>query len=166
MLRRLFDTDFDRTLTFLRVVAGSVMLVHGAQKVLGWFGGPGYAAAMEGFGHLGIPMSLGMLAIYTEFFGSILLLVGFLGRIAALGLIIDMMVAVMLVHFRFGFFMNWTDMQAGEGFEYHILYIAAALPILVRGAGAWSVDRGIAEWFTRHRRTHASADHWDHAHAH
>src|SRR5437870_7719762 len=117
MFRNLFDTDSDGTLTFLRLVVGSVMLAHGAQKMLGWFGGPGYGATMGMFGQMGIPAPLALLVISTEFFGSLFLILGFLGRIAALGIAVEMIVAVALVHLRFGFFMNWSGMQAGEGFE-------------------------------------------------
>ena len=153
MTTKLFDTPFDWTLTFLRVVVGSVMFAHGAQKMLGWFGGPGYAATMGMFGQMGIPAPLALLVICTEFFGSLFLILGFLGRIAALGIAIEMIVAVALVHLRFGFFMNWTGMQAGEGFEYHILLVALTVPVIVRGAGAWSVDRWIAERLASHRPT-------------
>jgi len=166
MTTKLFDTPFDWTLTFLRVVVGSVMFAHGAQKMLGWFGGPGYAAAMGMFGQMSIPAPLALLVVCTEFFGSLFLILGFLGRIAALGIAIEMIVAVALVHLRFGFFMNWTGMQAGEGFEYHILLVALTVPIIVRGAGAWSVDRWIAERLASQKPTGQPVDRLRHAHVH
>jgi putative oxidoreductase len=166
MIKRLFDTPFDRTLTFVRVVAGSVMLVHGAQKMLGLFGGPGYAATMGMFGQMGIPAPLAALAIYTEFFGSLVLIFGLLGRVAALGLVVDMVVAVAMVHLRNGFFMNWAGTQAGEGFEYHVLYLALALPIMIEGSGAWSLDRHIAHWLASHRSTTHGAGRLRHALVH
>jgi len=165
MIGKLFDTDADRTLTFIRVVAGLVMLAHGAQKMLGMFGGPGYGGAMGMFGQMGIPEPLAALAIYTEFFGSLLLILGLLGRIAALGVTIDMIVAVAIVHARFGFFMNWAGTQPGEGFEYHLLYVALAIPVMVRGAGAWSLDRAIARKMAHGSSAHG-ADRLQHAHVH
>ena len=73
---------------------------------------------------MGIPYFFAFLAIAAEFFGSLRLLVGFLGRIAALGIIINMLIAVAAVHLPHGFFMNWTGTQQGERFEYHLLAIA------------------------------------------
>jgi len=63
------------------------------------------------------------------------------GRIAAFGIMCNMIVAVALVHHNFGFFMNWTGAQKGEGYEYHLLTIAVATFLMIRGAGAASVDR-------------------------
>lgn len=163
MLTRLLHTDFDYTLTWLRIVAGSVMFAHGAQKVLGWFGGPGYGATLSGFVTMGIPEPLAVIAILTEFFGSIALMAGLVGRLASLGLAIEMVVAVALVHLPHGFFMNWTGEQAGEGFEYHILFVAMMVPLVIRGAGALSIDRRLERWLHAH---HAAAGEWRDAHAH
>lgn len=165
MINILFQTKADRTLAFLRLVAGSVMLAHGAQKMLGSFGGPGFSGAMGMFGQMGIPAPLAVLAICTEFLGSLALLVGLAGRIAALGIIIDMIVAVLLVHLRFGFFMNWSGKQGGEGFEYHILVVALTLPILVRGTGAWSIDHHLARWLVAKRGAQPAASRLPDAHA-
>jgi putative oxidoreductase len=151
MFDKIFHTPFDYTLAWLRVVAGSIMFAHGAQKALGWYGGPGYDATLAGFQSMGIPTPLGILAIATEFFGAIALVAGLLGRIAALGLAIEMIVAVALVHLSHGFFMNWTGMQAGEGFEYHILFIALVIPVIVKGSGALSVDHMLDQrWHLHH----------------
>jgi putative oxidoreductase len=151
MFDKVFHTSNDYTLTWLRLLAGSVMFAHGAQKVLGWYGGGGYDATLTGFQSMGIPTALAVLAIGTEFFASIALIAGFLGRIAALGLAIEMMVAVALVHVPHGFFMNWTGAQGGEGFEYHILFVAMVAPIIVRGSGALSIDHLLdARWHMRH----------------
>jgi len=114
---------------------------------------------------MGFSAPLAMLAIYTEFLGSLFLIFGFLGRVAAIGLIIEMIVAVAKVHLGVGFFMNWAGNQSGEGFEYHILYIALAAPIMIKGAGAWSVDRGIARWMAS-RHAPQPAEPLRHAHVH
>jgi putative oxidoreductase len=142
MFAKLVNTSNDFTLTILRVVLGSVFFAHGAQKVLGWFGGKGIDDSVAAFTQfLGIPAPLAYLAIAAEFVGGAGLVVGLLGRIAALGILTNMVVAIVLVHARNGLFMNWTGKQAGEGFEYHLLAIAIALAILIRGSGALSIDR-------------------------
>jgi putative oxidoreductase len=128
-------------LTVLRLALGVVFFAHGAQKVLGWYGGPGFSGTMQMFtGTMGIPALLAVLAIAAEFLGGLGLIAGFLGRIAAFGIIANMVVAIFMVHAPFGFFMNWTGAQAGEGFEYHLLAIAIGLAVLIRGSGALSVD--------------------------
>lgn len=73
------------------------------------------------------------------------LVAGFLTRVAAFGILCDMIGAIAIVHWPNGFFMNWMGKQAGEGFEYHLLAIAMALALMVAGGGRWSVDRAIGE---------------------
>jgi putative oxidoreductase len=146
MFKKLVSTSDDLALTILRVVLGVVFFAHGAQKLLGWFGGYGFSGTMGYFTHLlGIPAPLAFLVILTEFLGGLGLLFGFLTRIPALGLAIEMIIAVFLVHMPNGFFMNWAGTQKGEGFEYHLLAIAAAAVLLLRGAGAYSVDRTLSK---------------------
>jgi len=142
MLRRLMKTDsHDFALAILRLVLGIVFFAHGAQKVLGWFGGYGFTGTMGFFTHdMGIPAPFAFLAICAEFFGSLGLLVGFLSRIAAFGIFCNMLVAVAMVHRHVGFFMDWAGNQKGEGFEFHLLAMAIALAIMVAGAGALSID--------------------------
>jgi putative oxidoreductase len=163
MLDKLVHTGTDYTLTWLRIVVACVMFAHGAQKVLGWFGGGGYDATLTGFMSMGIPEPLAIVAIFMEFFGAIALAIGLLGRVAALGIAIQMIVAVALVHLPYGFFMNWTGAQAGEGFEYHILLVAMALPVVVRGAGALSIDHAVDRWLHGH---HPAAGELRGAHVH
>jgi putative oxidoreductase len=97
-------------------------------------------ATMGYFEGSGIPALFALLAIIAEFFGGIGLLLGFLTRIAAFGILFNMLVAIAMVHARFGFFMNWTGKQPGEGFEYHILAIGMCLAALIGGGGALSID--------------------------
>src|SRR5882762_1680268 len=145
MLRKLLATDDSTATAILRLVLGVVFFAHGAQKMLGWFGGPGFSGTMGLFtGYLHIPAALAFLAIAAEFFGGLGLILGFLTRIAALGIAINMVVAIALVHSSFGFFMNWTGAQKGEGYEYHLLTLAVTAFLVIRGAGAFSVDRAIA----------------------
>ena len=128
--------------TLLRVTLGAVMFPHGAQKVLGWFGGYGISGTM-GFltGQVGLPAPIAALVLIAEFFGSIALVFGLFSRAAAVGIISVMIGAVVTTHLPNGFFMNWTGQQAGEGFEYHLLVIGMALAILIQGSGRFSIDR-------------------------
>jgi putative oxidoreductase len=144
MLQKLTNTQNDPVLGFARLVLGIVFFAHGAQKMLGWFGGAGFSGTMSVFAHIGQPAPVAFLVICIEFFGGFSLLVGLLSRLAALGITAEMIGAVLTVHSRFGFFMNWTGQKKGEGFEYHLLTIALAVLVLVRGAGALSIDRLIA----------------------
>jgi putative oxidoreductase len=145
MFHKLFVTSNDFALTVVRLVLGVTFFMHGAQKMLGWFGGYGFHATMGTFTHyLGIPAPLAFLAICAEFFGGLGLLVGLLSRIAALGIMVNMLVAIATVHHVNGFFMNWTGQQKGEGFEFHLLAIALAIVVLIKGSGAVSIDRAIA----------------------
>jgi putative oxidoreductase len=141
VLARLLATDADWVLTVARVVLGIVLFAHGAQKLLGWFGGHGLRATIQTFrDHLGIPAPLAYLAIAAEFFGGLGLIVGFFARVAALGIAITMVVAMAVVHWKFGFFINWFGDKQGHGVEYHLLAVALALVIIVHGAGAFSLD--------------------------
>jgi putative oxidoreductase len=144
MIREMLATDDSTASTILRVVLGLVFFAHGAQKMLGWFGGFGFSATMAAFtGLMHIPAPLAFLAIVAEFFGGLGLMLGFLTRIAAFGIGMNMLVAIATVHGAFGFFMNWTGSQKGEGFEYHLLVLAIVAFLMIRGAGALSVDRAL-----------------------
>ncbi len=146
MFHKIVNTSDDFAIAILRLTFGLVFAAHGAQKMLGWFGGYGFSGTMGFFTHqMGIPAPFAFLAICAEFFGGLGLIVGFLGRIAALGIICNMFVAIMMVHRQNGFFMNWAGNQKGEGFEYHLLAIAIGLLILFKGSGAFSVDRLLTE---------------------
>lgn len=140
-MKVLFQTNDAASLLILRLTLGGVMLPHGAQKLLGWFGGYGFAGTMGMFtDKMGIPAVLAFLVILAESFGSLGLIVGFLTRIAAFGIAWVMVGAIFLVHVPHGFFMNWFGQQAGEGFEYHLLAIGICLALLLSGGGKWSVD--------------------------
>lgn len=145
MLRQLTTTDGIAATTIIRVVLGIVFFAHGAQKMLGWFGGYGFSGTMSYFtGMMHIPAFFAFLAICAEFFGGIGLIFGVLTRIAALGIAVNMLVAIFLVHRHFGFFANWSGLQKGEGYEFHLLVLAMCAFLLIRGAGAFSVDRKLA----------------------
>ena len=134
------STDGSLRLTILRLALGLVILPHGLQKTIGWFGGYGFDATLGYFSGIGIPAFFGFLAIAAESLGAIALITGFTTRIAAFGIAVTMLVASSM-HAANGFFMNWSGQQKGEGFEYHILAIAIAVVLMIGGAGRFSLDR-------------------------
>lgn len=145
-MRRLFLTDDGWTGLILRLTLGLVMFPHGAQKLLGWYGGFGFDGTMGFFTQqMGMPWLVAFLVIIGESFGSVALLAGFLTRFTAASFGVIMLGAIAMVHLQHGFFMNWFGKQQGEGYEYHLLVIGIAIALLVTGAGRWSADRMIAE---------------------
>ena len=146
MLPKLFRTKDEWSLLMLRVMLGIVIFPHGAQKIFGWFGGYGFAGTMANFtDRMHIPWFFALLAILAESLGSWGLIIGFLTRIAAFGVLCNMIVAILLVHLPNGFFMNWGGKQKGEGFEYHLLAIGICVALMIAGGGKWSVDRAITK---------------------
>lgn len=146
MFKKLIATSDDPVALILRLTLGLVMFPHGAQKALGMFGGYGFSGTMGFFtGQLGIPAVFAFLAIMAEFAGSLGLISGFLTRVAAFGIATNMVVAIFMAHIPNGFFMNWYGAQKGEGFEYHLLAIGIAIAVMIRGGGAYSVDRKLSQ---------------------
>jgi putative oxidoreductase len=142
MLTSLFYTNPDWIETLIRITLGVVFFAHGAQKLLGWYGGAGLKDTMRTMHQfLGLPIPLAFLAVATEFFGGAGLMVGLLSRVAALGIAVTMVAAILMVHGRYGLFLNWFGDRKGHGIEYHLLAIALAAVIIVRGSGAVSLDR-------------------------
>jgi putative oxidoreductase len=144
-LKKLLATTNDTTITILRLVLGITFFLHGAQKIFGWFGGFGFSGTMNAFTTMmHIPTLFAFLAIMAEFLGGLGLILGLLARVAAFGIATNMVVAIVMIHHNFGFFMNWYGNQKGEGWEYHLLAIALALAIMIKGAGAYSIDGALA----------------------
>ncbi len=145
MFKRLLQTPDDKVLTIMRLVLGIIFFAHGSQKMLGWFGGYGFKGTMGFFTQaMHIPTAFAFLAIAAEFFGGLGLVLGLLTRIAAFGITANMLVAIFMVHLPNGLFMNWTGQQKGEGIEYHLLILAVTLALMIRGGGAFSLDRAIS----------------------
>lgn len=143
---RFFATNQSGVLLFQRIILGLVIFPHGAQKLLGWFGGSGFDGTMGYLtGMIGVPYPLALLVIVGEFFGSLGLIVGLGTRLAAFGVAAVMVGAMATTHLKVGFFMNWSGQQGGEGYEYHLLALALALPLIVKGAGAASIDGTLAK---------------------
>lgn len=143
MLTTLLQTHADWASLVLRLVLALVIFPHGAQKVLGWFGGYGYRGTMQYFTtQAGLPTLVAFTVLMSEFAGPMLLVLGLGTRLAAVFIAAVMVGAIFKVHKNVGFFMNWTgQQQAGrEGFEYHLLVLAICVALLVTGGGAFSVD--------------------------
>src|SRR5262245_4031627 len=143
MWKQLIRTDDTLLALVLRLSLGIVMFPHGAQKLLGWFGGAGLSGYIELFHRLGFSTTVAILVTIGEFFGGLGLLVGLLTRVAAGGLAIIMAGAVLTVNGQYGFFMNWAGDKAREGFEFHILAIGLAIGIMILGGGKWSIDSAL-----------------------
>jgi putative oxidoreductase len=152
MLRNFLRTNRDVVFTVLRLILGFVFFAHGAQKVLGWFGGYGFSATLAAMTGAGLPKGIVLLVMAIEFGGGLLLILGLFTRLGAIGIITLMLGAIFMVHLKFGFFMNWYGNQKGEGFEYHLLAIAIAIALLIRGGGAFSIDHALTEPRTGMRR--------------
>jgi putative oxidoreductase len=145
-MKALFQTDDTWAGLALRITLGLVMFPHGAQKMLGWYGGFGFSGTMGFFTEtMHLPWIVALLVIVGEFFSSLGLIAGLLTRIAAASFMVIMLGAITTSHLQNGFFMNWIGKQQGEGYEYHLLVIGMSLALLVTGAGKWSVDKVIAE---------------------
>lgn len=142
---RFFSTDSSRFALVSRVALGAALFPHGAQKLLGWFGGHGFSGTMGFFTNtMHVPAPLAFLVILAESFGALGLIAGLGTRLAAFGVSLTMLGAIAMVHAPNGFFMNWSGSQHGEGFEYHLLVLAISVPLTIWGAGAASADREIA----------------------
>jgi putative oxidoreductase len=142
MLSWVVGTEGDWAVTIIRIVLGVVFFAHGAQMALGWFGGAGLQTAVRTFReNLQIPAPLALLSVAAEFLGGLGLIVGLLSRVAAFGIAVVMSVALLVVHRKFGFFMNWFGEKQGHGIEYHVLVLALALTVMIKGAGAFSLDQ-------------------------
>jgi putative oxidoreductase len=125
-------------LLLLRIVVGGTMAAHGAQKLLGWFDGPGLGGVNKMLGSLGFrrPALMALGLALTECAG-LLLAVGFLTPLAALGIAVVMVNAVALVHFKNGF---W----AGKGgYEFNLVLLTVAVAVSATGPGRFSIDRAL-----------------------
>lgn len=142
-MKKLMQTNGGTVALVLRLALGVVMFGHGAQKMLGWFGGGGFSSTMEAMSGM-LPGVIVFLVIIGEFFGALGLIFGFLTRFCAASIGVIMLGAVFMVHSANGFFMNWYGQQEGEGFEYHILALGICLALMIAGGGAASIDKMLA----------------------
>lgn len=148
-MKAFFQTDESINNLIIRVMLGIVIFPHGAQKLLGWFGGYGLEGTLGFFtNQMGIPMFIALLVILGESLGALGLIFGFLTRFCAAGVLLIMAGAIVMSHAANGFFMNWSGKQGGEGFEYHLLAIALCIPLLISGGGLFSADGFITKRFS------------------
>lgn len=143
-MRSIFSTTPTNWQLVLRLCLFVVFWVHGAQKVLGMYGGPGLSGFVGFMTSTGVPVPLAYLAAFAEFLGALGMAVGFLTRIAALGIMSNMAVATMMVHWKHGFLLSSGEPGGGTGYEYTFTLFCVALTLLIGGAGNLSVDRMIA----------------------
>jgi putative oxidoreductase len=143
MIEKLLHTDSDYAWTFLRIIAGLIIFPYGMQKLFPWFGGWGIKKTLKQLILKKIPTFIAWLVIVGQSFGSIALVAGFLGRIAAGGLFI-IFTGALIVHLPDGWAMNWFGEKKGEGIEYFVMLLSLLLIVIVRGSGAMSIDR----WLT------------------
>lgn len=145
MKQFIFNTNNNWSGLITRLTAGLILFPHGAQKMLGIFGGYGFSGTMGYFTDvLHLPWMIGFLVIFIEFLGAIALILGFASRIWAASIIVLMLGIIFSSHIDNGFFMNWFGNQKGEGFEYHLLMIGLCTAILVNGSGKFSIDRKLS----------------------
>jgi len=143
MIEKLLQTDADYACTFIRTIAGIIIFPYGMQKLLGWFDGVGIKGTLEQMRVRKIPQFIGWLIIIGQSLGSIALIFGFLARIAAGGLFI-IFIGALIVHLPDGWAMNWFGRKNGEGIEYHVLLLSLLLIVIIRGSGAMSIDCWLA----------------------
>jgi putative oxidoreductase len=139
MIETLLQTNAEYVSTFLRIIAGIIIFPYGMQKLFKWFGGWGIKKSLEQLTLKKIPKFIAWLIIVGQSFGSIALVAGFLGRIAAGGLFI-IFTGALIVHLPDGWAMNWFGEKKGEGIEYHVMLLSLLLIVIVRGSGAMSID--------------------------
>ena len=141
-MEALLATDASLSLFILRVVLGIIFFAHGAQKVLGWYGGHGLKGTVGFMASMGLPVPIAYMVCFFEFLGGIGLIVGFLTRLAALAIAVVMVGAIATVHWKNGFFMNWELKPGkGHGIEANLAFLAMALALFLDGAGLLSIDR-------------------------
>ncbi|MCK6608130.1 MAG: DoxX family protein [Flavobacterium sp.] len=146
MKNKIFETNNDWTGLILRLTIGIVLLPHGAQKMLGIFGGYGFKGTMGFFTEtLHLPWIIGFLVIIIEFIGALSLIAGFASRIWSVLTIILFTGIIFTSHLDHGFFMNWFGNQKGEGYEYHLLVIGLSLATLLNGSGKYAIDESLSK---------------------
>ncbi len=142
MLKGFIQTEDDIKFFILRFTVGFIVLAHGFQKLFGWFGGHGLSSTIEAFAQwFGFPAFITFLVVMSDSFGAFFLILGFLTRFMAASISMVMVGAIIFVHGRWGFYMNWYSEQRGEGFEFHLLILAICVVLIIAGGGKWSADK-------------------------
>ena len=127
-----------------RVFLGVVVFPHGAQKLLGWFGGYGFSGTMQYFtGTVGLPWIVGFGVILLESVGALALIAGLGTRLLAGAYALLALGITLTTHLEYGFFMNWFNNQPGEGYEYFLLWLGLATSLALTGGGKYALDARI-----------------------
>lgn len=140
ILKKATLTDSNLSALILRITLAIVLWPHGAQLMLGLFGGYGFTGSMGYFISQGLPAVIAFLVIFLLFFGPVFMILGLGTRLFAFALLVLFIGMITTVHLPFGFFMNWFGNQKGEGFEYHLLSIGMVISLIVSGGGSTSLD--------------------------
>ena len=127
----------------IRLGLAVIFIAHGGQKLFGIWGGPGLQTTIEAFERsISVPSYLTLIVVGTEFFGGLTVLVGFFTRLAAAGLAIEMVGAIIKVHLMNGFFLNWSITPGkGHGYEFNLALLAMSVALLLSGPGKLALDR-------------------------
>jgi len=150
MISRILNTESNWGALVARLTLGIVLFPHGAQKMLGWFGGYGFTGTMDAFtNQMHLPWMVAFAVIMIEFFGSIFLILGIASRLWALAITGLFIGIIFTTHLEHGFFMNWMGNQAGEGYEYALLIIGLAAAVLISGGGKHSLDTQLVKLINR-----------------
>jgi putative oxidoreductase len=145
MKRMIFKSDNLLTGSIQRIILALVVFPHGAQKLFGWFGGYGFAGTMRFFTEtVGLPWVVGLMVILLESVGAVALLIGAATRLVAVCYTVLAISIIFTSHIQNGFFMNWFGNQAGEGFEYFVLWLGISGSLVVSGGGKYAVDNLLA----------------------
>lgn len=150
----MLSTDNSWTAFILRLTLGLVLFPHAAQKLFGWFDGPGLQGEIAYMtSHVNLPMFLAISAIAVECLGTFFILLGFLTRLTSIAIFFLFIGMIVVDHAAHGFFMNWFGkMPAGaEGFEYHLLVLGICLALILQGGGRYALDKlwGSKSWNSR-----------------
>ena len=141
MINKILNTESNWGALVVRLTLGIVLFPHGAQKMLGWFGGYGFTATMDAFtNQMNLPWIVAFAVIMIEFFGSISLILGFASRLWSMAIAGLFVGIIFTTHLEHGFFMNWFGNQAGEGYEYALLIIGLAISVFISGSGKSALD--------------------------
>lgn len=146
MKNKIFNTNDDWTGFVIRLTLGLILFPHGAQKMFGWFGGPGFSKEVEHLTeYMHLPWIISVMVILTEFWGSVSLIMGLASRLWSVAFGVLFVNIIFIAHLENGFFMNWFETQKGEGYEYHLLVIGLCIALGLNGSGKYSADQLISK---------------------
>ncbi|RKR15376.1 putative oxidoreductase [Maribacter vaceletii] len=150
MIRKILKTKDNWGQLIARLTLGLVLFPHGAQKMLGLFGGYGYTATLNALtNQMQLSWIIAFLVIKIEFFGAIFLILGFASRIWSLAIVFLFIGIIFTAQMEHGFFMNWFGAQKGEGYEYSLLIIGLAITTVINGSGKFSLDTQIIKYLNK-----------------